>query len=124
MLAWRMLRGEVLAVEDALAQSLDAGRERLSWLVSRDVQGLDAAAVRVLVEAVAGLATIKRRASASQVLAVALQGAPVSVGASGEPGRVQVRTASPQRKRMRSTGSALFGGGCCAATATPQRMLT
>ena len=46
MLAWRMLRGEVLAVEDALAQSLDAGRERLSWLVSRDVQGLDAAAVR------------------------------------------------------------------------------
>ena len=46
MLAWRMLSGEVLAVEDALAQSLDAGRERLSWLVSRDVQGLDAAAVR------------------------------------------------------------------------------
>ena len=46
LLAWRMLRGEVLAVEDALAQSLDAGRERLSWLVSRDVQGLDAAAVR------------------------------------------------------------------------------
>lgn len=46
LLAWRMLRGEVLAVEEALAQSLEAGRERLSWLVSRDVRQLDATAVR------------------------------------------------------------------------------
>jgi adenosylcobinamide-phosphate synthase len=46
LLAWRMLRDEVLAVEAALGQSLEAGRERLSWLVSRDVQTLDACAVR------------------------------------------------------------------------------
>ena len=46
MLAWRMLRDEVLAVEGALAQSLDAGRERLRWLVSRDVALLDVAGVR------------------------------------------------------------------------------
>lgn len=46
LLAWRMLRSEVLAVEAALAQSLQQGRERLSWLVSRDVAQLDATAVR------------------------------------------------------------------------------
>ena len=46
LLAWRMLRAEVLAVEAALAESLAAGRERLSWLVSRDVQRLDAVTVR------------------------------------------------------------------------------
>ena len=46
LLAWRMLREEVRAVESALAVSLDAGRERLARLVSRDVQALDAAAVR------------------------------------------------------------------------------
>lgn len=46
LLAWRMLRSEVRAVEAALAQSLAAGRERLSWLVSRDVGSLDAAQVR------------------------------------------------------------------------------
>ena len=46
MLAWRMLRDEVLAVEAALAQSLAAGRERLSWLVSRDVALLDESGVR------------------------------------------------------------------------------
>ncbi|APW37704.1 cobalamin biosynthesis protein CobD [Rhodoferax koreense] len=46
MLAWRMLRVEVLAVEAALAESLDAGRARLRHLVSRDVTQLDAAAVR------------------------------------------------------------------------------
>ena len=46
LLAWRMLRDEVLAVEAALGQSLPAGRERLSWLVSRDVQQLDAVQVR------------------------------------------------------------------------------
>lgn len=46
LLAWRMLRGEVLAVEVALGQSLAAGRERLSWLVSRDTRQLDAATVR------------------------------------------------------------------------------
>jgi len=46
LLAWRMLRDEVLAVESALGESLVAGRARLAWLVSRDVQQLDAAAVR------------------------------------------------------------------------------
>ena len=46
MLAWRMLRTEVQAVELALAQSLAAGRERLSWLVSRDVTTLSESGVR------------------------------------------------------------------------------
>ena len=50
MLAWAMLRSEVLAVEAALnpahGGSLAAGRERLSWLVSRDVTQLTEAQVR------------------------------------------------------------------------------
>ena len=46
LLAWRMLRDEVLAVEAALAESLEAGRARLAHLVSRDTQSLDADAVR------------------------------------------------------------------------------
>lgn len=46
LLSWRMLRDEVLAVETALQQSLPAGRERLSWLVSRDTTQLDAGTVR------------------------------------------------------------------------------
>jgi adenosylcobinamide-phosphate synthase len=46
MLAWAMLKSEVLAVETALAESLPAGRERLSWLVSRDVTQLSAVQVR------------------------------------------------------------------------------
>ncbi|CAN7501166.1 adenosylcobinamide-phosphate synthase CbiB [Acidovorax sp. LjRoot194] len=46
LLAWRMLRDEVLAVEIALSQSLPAGRERLSRLVSRDVSALTADEVR------------------------------------------------------------------------------
>jgi adenosylcobinamide-phosphate synthase len=46
LLAWRMLRDEVRAVEAALGDSLAAGRERLSWLVSRDVTLLDASQVR------------------------------------------------------------------------------
>lgn len=46
MLAWRMLRDEAGAVESALAQSLEAGRERLSWLVSRDTARLSASEVR------------------------------------------------------------------------------
>lgn len=44
--AWRMLRDEVDSVEQALAQSLDAGRARVARLASRDVRELDAAAVR------------------------------------------------------------------------------
>jgi adenosylcobinamide-phosphate synthase len=40
MLSWRMLRDEVRAVETALAESLDAGRARVGWLVSRDVTAL------------------------------------------------------------------------------------
>ena len=46
MLSWRMLRCEVLAVENALGQSLNAGRERLGWLVSRDTAALSAHEVR------------------------------------------------------------------------------
>ena len=46
LLAWRMLRDEVAAVEVALAESLDAGRARLSRLVSRDVSHLTEAQVR------------------------------------------------------------------------------
>lgn len=46
MLAWAMLKNEVLAVEAALGQSLQAGRERLSWLVSRDVSDLTDVQVR------------------------------------------------------------------------------
>ncbi len=46
MLAWRMLRDEVMAVELALTQSVQAGRARLSWLVSRDVQNLTEVQVR------------------------------------------------------------------------------
>jgi len=41
MMAWRMLRDEVLAVEDALAIGIEPGRERLSQLVSRDLSELD-----------------------------------------------------------------------------------
>ena len=46
LLAWRMLRDEVLAVETALARSLDEGRAQLARLVSRDVLALDAREVR------------------------------------------------------------------------------
>ena len=46
LLAWRMLRDEVLAVEAALAQSLEAGRTQLARLVSRDVSALSAGEVR------------------------------------------------------------------------------
>ena len=46
LLAWAMLKNEVLAVEAALGQSLAAGRERLSWLVSRDTAALTASEVR------------------------------------------------------------------------------
>ncbi len=44
--AWRMLRDEVLAVEQALAQSLEAGRERVSRLASRDVSAMNHAEIR------------------------------------------------------------------------------
>jgi len=46
LLAWAMLQSEVLAVEAALGESLDAGRARLSWLVSRDTAELSATQVR------------------------------------------------------------------------------
>jgi len=46
MLAWAMLKSEVRAVEAALAQGLESGRERLRWLVSRDVQALNETQVR------------------------------------------------------------------------------
>jgi adenosylcobinamide-phosphate synthase len=46
LFAWRMLRDEVLAVEAALAVSLDAGRAQLARLVSRDVAELGEREVR------------------------------------------------------------------------------
>ncbi|MFG6442096.1 adenosylcobinamide-phosphate synthase CbiB [Roseateles sp. LKC17W] len=46
LLAWRMLADEAVAVETALAGSLDAGRARLSRLVSRDTSALTATEVR------------------------------------------------------------------------------
>lgn len=46
MLAWALLRSEVQAVEGALGESLDSGRERLRWLVSRDVTALSETQVR------------------------------------------------------------------------------
>jgi adenosylcobinamide-phosphate synthase len=46
LLAWALLRDEVLAVERALGDALPAGRERLSRLVSRDVAALTPAQVR------------------------------------------------------------------------------
>ena len=46
MLSWRMLVDEVGAVEVALQQSLPAGRERLSWLVSRETASLSESEVR------------------------------------------------------------------------------
>ena len=46
LLALALLQSEVRAVEAALAESLDAGRARLAWLVSRDVAQLTADEVR------------------------------------------------------------------------------
>ena len=46
LFAWRMLRREVQAVETALQVSLEAGRARLSMLVSRDTTVLTEAQVR------------------------------------------------------------------------------
>jgi adenosylcobinamide-phosphate synthase len=46
LLAWRMLRNEVKAVDQALDRSLEEARAQLSRLVSRDTQRLDATAVR------------------------------------------------------------------------------
>jgi adenosylcobinamide-phosphate synthase len=46
LLAWRMLKSEVRSVETALGQSLEVGRERLSWLVSREVSALSETQVR------------------------------------------------------------------------------
>jgi len=46
LFAFTLLLREVRAVEDALARSLDAGRARLAWLVSRDVTQLSADEVR------------------------------------------------------------------------------
>lgn len=46
MFSWRMLRDEVRAVEAALAESLAAGRQRVGWLVSRDVTALSDTQVR------------------------------------------------------------------------------
>lgn len=46
LMALALLQSEVRAVESALAESLQAGRARLAWLVSRDVADLTAEEVR------------------------------------------------------------------------------
>ena len=46
LLAWRLLRDEVRAVEGALGDSLAQGRAQLGWLVSREVSGLSEVEVR------------------------------------------------------------------------------
>ena len=46
LLAWAMLKREVQAVEAALSSSLAQGRERLSWLCSRDTSALSESQVR------------------------------------------------------------------------------
>lgn len=46
LLAWRMLADEAMAVETALGESLDKGRQRLSRLVSRDTSALTDTEVR------------------------------------------------------------------------------
>jgi len=46
LLSWRMLREETAAVERALAQSLEAARQQLGPLVSRDVTALSETQVR------------------------------------------------------------------------------
>ena len=46
LMALALLQSEVRAVETALTESLDAGRARLAWLVSRDVAQLSAEQVR------------------------------------------------------------------------------
>lgn len=46
LLAWRMLADEAMAVEAALAESLAAGRARLSRIVSRDTSALSETEVR------------------------------------------------------------------------------
>jgi adenosylcobinamide-phosphate synthase len=46
MFSWRMLKAETGAVEAALQHSLQAGRDRLSWLVSRETAQLSESEVR------------------------------------------------------------------------------
>lgn len=46
LLAWRVLRDEVLAVETALGNSLEQGRRQLARLVSRDVTHLTESEIR------------------------------------------------------------------------------
>jgi adenosylcobinamide-phosphate synthase len=46
MLSWRMLHDEVGAVEAALQQSVETGRARLAWLVSRNTALLSESEVR------------------------------------------------------------------------------
>jgi adenosylcobinamide-phosphate synthase len=46
LLAWRMLRDEVCAVERALERGIEAGRERLRHIVGRDTASLSVTVVR------------------------------------------------------------------------------
>lgn len=44
--AWRMLRDEVVAIERALGRGVEAARQQLARVVSRDTSALDEAAIR------------------------------------------------------------------------------
>jgi adenosylcobinamide-phosphate synthase len=74
LLSWRMLRDEVVAVESAIGESLPAGRIRLAWLVSRDVQALTESQVRE--SAIESLAENLNDSVVSPILWFAVAGLP------------------------------------------------
>ena len=103
LLAWRMLREEVMAVEQALQTSLEAGRERLSRLVSRDTRTLDAAQVRE-----AGIETLAENLNDSVV-------APLFWFAlAGLPGAALYRFANTADAMWGYRGSWEWAGKCAA----------
>ena len=74
LLAWRMLSDEVRAVEASLIESLSAGRSRLAWLVSRDVQSLSESGIRE--SAIESLAENLNDSVVSPILWFAIAGMP------------------------------------------------
>lgn len=74
MMAWQMLADCVWKTEMALSESLDAGRERLLWLVSRDVSSLQEVEIRE--SAIESLSENFNDSVLGPVLAFALGGLP------------------------------------------------
>jgi len=108
MLAWRMLHDEVGAVEGALGVSLQAGRQRVARLVSRDVSTLDEGEVRQ-----AAIATLAENLNDSVV-------APLCWWClAGLPGVVLYRYANTADAmwgyRGERAGRVWTRAGCCAA---------